>query len=49
MKTRVRGQQVSLGSFSVIQHPDDSELSAGLLRFLAQEAGPSFGEVGQPD
>lgn len=45
MKAEVARHQVSLGSFSEMQHLVDPELLAGLLRSLAAEAGPCFGEA----
>jgi hypothetical protein len=45
MKVEVCRHQVSLGSFSEMQHLVDPELLAGLLRSLAGEAGPSFGDA----
>lgn len=45
MKVEVARHQVSLGSFSEMQHLVDPELLAGLLRSLAAEAGPSFGDA----
>jgi hypothetical protein len=45
MKREVCRHQVSLGSFSEMQHLVDPELLAGLLRSLAAEAGPSFGDA----
>jgi len=45
VKIEVARHQVSLSSFSEMQHLVDPELLAGLLRSLAQEAGPSFGEA----
>lgn len=45
MKVEVCRHQVSLGSFSEMQHLVDPELLAGLLRSLAAEAGPCFGEA----
>jgi len=44
MKLEVCRHQVSLGSFSEMQHLVDPELLAGLLRSLAEQAGPSFGD-----
>ncbi len=45
MQTEVCRHPVSLGSFSEMQHLVDPELLAGLLRSLAEEAGPSFGDA----
>lgn len=45
MKVEVCRHQVSLGSFSEMQHLVDPELLAGLLRSLVAEAGPSFGDA----
>lgn len=45
MKIEVCRHQVSLGSFSEMQHLVDPELLAGLLRSLAEQAGPSFGDA----
>ncbi|MCX6937181.1 MAG: IS4/IS5 family transposase, partial [Verrucomicrobia bacterium] len=45
MKIEVCRHQVSLGSFSEMQHLVDPELLAGLLRSLAGEAGPRFGDA----
>ena len=43
VQEEVCGQSVSLGSFSAMQHVVDPELLAGLLRSLAKEAVPRFG------
>ena len=45
MQREVCGDEVSLASFSDMQHVVDPELLAGLLRSLAAEAGPVIGEV----
>ena len=45
MQREVCRQPVSLGSFSEMQHLVDPELLAGLLRTLAQEARPHFGDA----
>lgn len=44
MGEEVCGGSVSLGSFSEMQHLVDPELLAGLLRSMAAEAQPVFGE-----
>lgn len=44
MSEEVCGGSVSLGSFSEMQHLADPELLAGLLRSMAAEAQPVFGE-----
>jgi len=44
MQAEVCGKSVSLGSFSEMQHLVDPELLAGLLRSLATEAQPVFGD-----
>lgn len=44
MHQEVCGGSVSLGSFSEMQHVVDPELLAGLLRSMAAEAQPVFGE-----
>ncbi len=44
MSEEVCGGSVSLGSFSAMQHLTDPELLAGLLRSMAAEAQPVFGE-----
>jgi len=44
VQEEICGQPVSLGSFSAMQHVVDPELMAGLLRSLAGEALPRFGD-----
>jgi len=44
MQAEVSRGRVSLGSFSEMQHLVDPELLAGLLRSLAEEAQPAFGD-----
>jgi len=44
VQEEICGQPVSLGSFSAMQHVVDPELLAGLLRSLAGEALPRFGD-----
>ena len=45
VQEEICGQPVSLGSFSEMQHVVDPELLAGLLRSLAGEAVPRFGDM----